>query len=216
METGLTLDVSFDLAHFKVHTTMKSRASYLIPLPTTVLGFFFSILGKSREEYLKERKNFRAGAKLINVEGISQENAQLLKLKPNNEIRTTEEIMLIFKPKYRFAIWGEKSVIAELYDRIQKFDFEFVPYAGISEFIFSEIENPQLYESYEEKNVINDSYIPQTLLESPTLFENGSAYNYPYIYSGTPKFVIMVRNAELKLKKEIPIINETPLYPPFM
>jgi CRISPR-associated Cas5-like protein len=85
METGLTVDVSFDLAHFKVHTTMKSRASYLMPLPTTILGFFFSILGKSREKYIKERENFKAGAKLINIEGISRENAQLLKLKPNKE-----------------------------------------------------------------------------------------------------------------------------------
>jgi CRISPR-associated protein Cas5h len=216
METGLTVDVSFDLAHFKVHTTMKSRASYLLPLPTTILGFFFSILGKSREKYIKERENFKAGAKLINIEGISRENAQLLKLKPNKELKTTEEIMLLFRPKYRFAIWGEKNIIDELYERIQRFDFEFVPYAGISEFIFSELENSQIYEDFEEKDVINDSYIPQPLLKSPKLFENGSAYNYPYVYSGKPKYVIMGRNIELKLKKEIPTINETPLYAPFM
>jgi len=57
MEIGITVDVLFDLAHFRVHTTMKSRTSYLIPLPTTVIGFFFSILGKTRDEYIKERKN---------------------------------------------------------------------------------------------------------------------------------------------------------------
>ncbi|HIP25981.1 MAG TPA: CRISPR-associated protein Cas5, partial [Archaeoglobus profundus] len=56
MEIGITVDVLFDLAHFRVHTTMKSRTSYLIPLPTTVIGFFFSILGKARDEYIKERK----------------------------------------------------------------------------------------------------------------------------------------------------------------
>lgn len=216
MEKGLTVDVSFDLAHFRVHTTMKSRTSYLIPLPTTVLGFFFSILGKSREAYIREREQFKAGAKLLSINGIARENAQLLKLKRGREDRTTEELMLLVKPKYRFAIWGKQKLINNLYERIQTFDFEFVPYGGISEFIISEIENPQLYDEYEEKDTIKDSYVPQSLLNSLRILDNGIVYNLPYVYSGEPKFVIMGWNVELNLKQKISTIDGVPLYPPFM
>ncbi|WP_457752177.1 CRISPR-associated protein Cas5 [Thermococcus sp.] len=212
MERGLTVDVSFDLAHFKVHTTMKSRTSYLLPLPTTVLGFFFSILGKSREEYIKERESFKAGAKLLSIQGITRENAQLLKLKGKG-VRTTEEIMLLLKPKYKFAIWGNVNVIGKLYNKLKLFEFEFVPYGGLSEFIVSEVENPQLYDTYEELEIIRNSYVPQTLLESLKLQDGGSVYTFPYIYLGEPKFVVMGWNVELKLKQKIPTIGGVPLYP---
>ncbi|ACS90540.1 CRISPR-associated protein Cas5 [Thermococcus sibiricus] len=216
MEKGVTIDVLFDLAHFKVHTTMKGRTSYLIPLPTTVLGFFFSILGKGREAYLRERNQFKAGAKLLSIKGIARENAQLLKLKRGQEVRTTEELMLLVKPKYRFAIWGKQELINNLYERVRTFDFEFVPYGGISEFIISEIETPQLYDEYEEKDTIKDSYVPQPLLNSLRILDNGIVYNLPYVYSGKPKFVIMGWNVELNLKQKIPTIGGVPLYPPFM
>lgn len=216
MERGLTIDVLFDLAHFRVHTTMKSRASYLIPLPTTVIGFFFAILGKSREEYIRERTKFKAGARLLEIKGICRENAQLLKLKRGREDRTTEELIILFRPKYRFAIWGDRGTIEELYERINNFDFEFVPYAGISDFIFFDIENPNIYDKYEEINEIENTYLPQDLFDSLEMEENSIVYNLPYVYSGLPKTVIMGLNVKFKLKERINSIGGVPLYNCFL
>ncbi len=212
----MTVDVTFDLAHFRVHTTMKSRASYLIPLPTTVIGFFFAILGKSREEYIRERTKFKAGAKLIEIKGICRENAQLLKLKRGREDRTTEELIILFRPKYRFAIWGNKGIIDELYKRIDEFNFEFVPYAGISDFIFFDIENLNLYYEYEKTDKIENTYLPQNLFKSLEMEVNSIVYNLPYVYSGLPKTVIMGINVKFKLKEMIGAIGGAPLYNCFL
>ncbi len=216
MERGLTVDVLFDLAHFRVHTTMKSRASYLIPLPTTVIGFFFSILGKSREEYIKERTKFKAGARLLEIKGVCRENAQLLKLKRGREERTTEELIILFRPKYRFAIWGNKETIDKLYKRINEFDFEFVPYAGINDFIFFDIENPKLYDEYEETDEIENTYLPQNLFGSLEMTENSIVYNLPYVYTGLPKTVVMGLNVKFKLKEKVNVIGGVPLYDCFL
>jgi len=216
MERGLTVDVLFDLAHFRVHTTMKSRSSYIIPLPTTVIGFFFAILGKSRDGYIKERTKFKAGAKLLEIKGICRENAQLLKLKRGKEEQTTEELIILFKPKYRFAIWGNNETIDELYERINEFNFEFVPYAGINDFIFFDVENPKLYDKYEETDEIEDTYLPQNLFSSLEMSENSIVYNLPYVYSGLPKTVIMGLNVKFKLKEKVNVIGEVPLYDCFL
>ncbi len=216
MERGLTVDVLFDLAHFRVHTTMKSRSSYIIPLPTTVIGIFFAILGKSREEYIRQRTMFKAGAKLLEIKGICRENAQLLKLKRGREESTTEELIILFRPKYRFAIWGNRETINELYERICEFNFEFVPYAGINDFIFFDIVNPKLYDKYVETNEIEDTYLPKNLFSSLEMKESSIVYNLPYVYSGSPKTVIMGLNVKFKLKEKINTIGGVPLYDCFL
>jgi len=219
MKRGLTVDVLFDLAHFRVHTTMKSRASYIIPLPTTVIGFFFAILGKSREEYIKKRIMFKAGAKLLEIKGICREYAQLLKLHSKWRERpqkSTEELIILFRPKYRFAIWGSKETIDELYDRINEFSFEFVPYAGINDFIFFDVENPKLYNKYKEMDEIENTYLPQNLFSSLEMSENSIIYNLPYVYSGLPKTVIMGLNVKFKLKEKVSVIGGVPLYDCFL
>ena len=216
MERGLTVDVLFDLAHFKVHTTMKSRSSYIIPLPTTVIGFFFAILGMSREEYVRQRTMFKAGAKLLEIKGICRENAQLLKLKRGREESTTEELIVLFRPKYRFAIWGNRETINELYERISEFNFEFVPYAGINDFIFLDIVNPKLYDKYEETNEIEDTYLPKNLFSSLEMKESSIVYNLPYVYSGSPKTIIMGLNVKFKLKEKVNVIGGVPLYDCFL
>lgn len=212
-ERGLTVDVSFDLAHFKVHTTMKGRTSYLIPLPTTVLGFFFSILGRTREEYLRDRMSFKAGAKLLALQGIARENAQLIKFKGKG-VRTTEEIMLLVKPKYRFAIWGSEAVIDEIYQRLERLELEFVPYGGLSDFIFSDIETPELHTKYKETRAIWNSYTPQKLLKYIEIQDDSTIYTLPYVYKGFPKFVVMGWNVKLELNRTVPTLRGVPLYHP--
>lgn len=216
MEIGITVDVLFDLAHFRVHTTMKSRTSYLIPLHTTVIGFFFSILGKTRDEYIKERKKYRAGAKLLKIGGICREYVQLLKLKRGREERPAEELMVLFKPKYRFAIWGNEKTVRELYRRITEFDFEFVPYGGISEFIFNDIKRVEMYDKPVKTNMVEDTYVPKHLFSSLEMGEDGIVYSLPYIYNGSPKTVIMGYNVKFKLKNEIWTIGGVPLYDCFL
>jgi len=213
---GLTVDVLFDLAHFKVHTTMKGRASYLLPLPTTIIGFFFSILGKSREYYIEKRKNFKAGARITDIGGVCRENAQLLKLKTGREDRTTEELMLLLRPKYKFAIWGDWDIIHLLHKKLNNFEFDFVPYAGISDFIFFDIENPKIHEHFEETNTVKNSYAPRTIVDSVKLSEKSIVYNLPYAYSGKPEFVVMGINVSFKLKNKIMSIDGVPLYDCFL
>jgi len=216
MEIGITVDVLFDLAHFRVHTTMKSRTSYLIPLPTTVIGFFFSILGKTRDEYIKERKKFRAGAKLLKIDGICREYVQLLKLKRGREEKPAEELMVLFRPKYRFAIWGNEKTIHELYRRITEFDFEFVPYGGISDFIFNDIEGVKIYDKHVKTDIVENTYVPKYLFAALEMGENGIVYSLPYMYNRSPKTVIMGYNVKFKLKSEICTIGGVPLYDCFL
>jgi CRISPR-associated protein Cas5h len=212
MEAGIAADISFDLAHFRVHTTMKGRSSYLIPLPTTVIGFFFSILGKSREEYIEKRKQFKAGAQIIDFKGICRENAQLIKLKSRKEVRTTEELTLLLRPKYRFALWGDHGTIDSLYKRIETFEFEFVPYGGISDFIFSEVNGLTFHTYFEEVDIISNSYVPKTLLDSLELEEGSLVCSLPYTYSGRKQFVVMGLNVKLKLTKKVKTIGGVPLH----
>ena len=209
---GLVAIVEFDVAHFKVHTTMKGRTTYLIPLPSTVIGLFFSILGLSREEYLRTRDNFLAGAQILELKGISRENAQLLKLKPSKEARTTEELMILFHPIYKFAIWGDKDVIEKLSQKIEKYEFTYVPYGGISDFIFWDIREPTIIEKYEVSERLTNSYAPYEIVESPSLDENGMIYSLPYLSKGEIKRVIMTYNTSLYLNSEIPTLEGVPLY----
>lgn len=215
-EMGLTVDVLFDLAHFRVHTTMKGRSSYLLPLPTTIIGFFFSILGKNREDYIEERRNFKAGARIIDIGGVCREKAQLLKLKTGREDRTTEELMIILRPKYKFAIWGDRETIYLLHKKLNNFEFNFVPYAGISDFVFFDIENPRIYEHFEETCIVKNSYAPRNIVDSVDLSERSIVYNIPYAYSGKPEFVLMGINAGFRLKKKIMSIDDVPLYDCFL
>ena len=212
VKKGLTAIIEFDIAHFRVHTTMKGRTTYILPLPSTIIGFFFSILGKSREEYVKEGANFLAGAKILNLRGVCRENAQLLKLKPNKETLTTEEVMLILKPKYKFAIWGNEEIIQEIYERIKTYNFHFVPYGGINDFIFWDIKEPKLFLSYSKSEKIESSYAPLEIVDSSQLANGGILYSLPYLSEGIPKRVVMCYGISLKLSQEVPVLEEVPLY----
>jgi len=214
VKRGLVATVEFDIAHFRVHTTMKGRTTYLLPLPTTIIGFFFSILGRSREEYIVEKENFLAGAEILDLAGVSRENAQLLKLKQGREAKTAEEIMILLKPRYRFALWGDERIIDELYNKISSYDFHFVPYGGISDFIFWDVSNPKICTQYTMKRKIKNSYVPSELMEFPDLKTTSLLYSLPYLSSGELKRVIMAYGTSLNLIKDVPTLEGIPLYKP--
>ncbi|AGB05367.1 CRISPR-associated protein (Cas_Cas5) [Aciduliprofundum sp. MAR08-339] len=213
-ERGLTAIVEFDVAHFRVHITMKGRTTYLLPLPTTIIGFFYSILGKSREEFIEERENFLAGAKILDFKGISRENAQLLKLKPNKESKTAEEIMILLKPKYKFALWGERKIIEKIYERMLSYDFHFVPYGGISDFIFWDVKDPEIHNKYLLEREVESSYAPLEILSSPELDAHGILYSLPYLSYGEIKKVVMSYKIPLNLSREVPTLEGVPMYKP--
>jgi len=209
---GLITTVEFDVAHFKVHTTMKGRSTYLSPLPSTIIGFFFSIMGFDRRTFVQKREEFLAGAQIIDLKGVSRENIQLLKLKPTRETRTTEEIMVLFRPVYKFAIWGTEDIIKTLSKKIENYDFTFVPYGGVSDFIFRDIKNPQIIENYSLSDGILNSYAPYDIVKSPNLSENGIIYSLPYLSDGMVKRVIMTYNDSLNLKLKVPVMEGVPIY----
>jgi len=103
---------------------------------------------------------------LLKIDGICREYVQLLKLKRGREEKPAEEIMILFRPKYRFTIWGNEKTIHELYRRITEFDFEFVPYGGISDFIFNDIKRGEMYDKFVKTNIVADTYVPKHLFSS--------------------------------------------------
>ena len=209
---GLITIVEFDVAHFKVHTTMKGRTTYLLPLPSTIIGFFFSIMGFNRETFIQKRNKFLAGAQIVNLKGISRENAQLLKLKPNRETKTTEEVMVLFRPTYKFAIWGDTDFIEKLFKKIESYDFTFVPYGGISDFIFWDLRDSRIIENYSPSCEISNSYAPYDIVESPSLREGGVIYSLPYLAEGSVKKVVMTYNTSLNLKTKVLTLEGIPIY----
>ncbi len=227
---GLITSVEFDVAHFRVHITMKGRSTYIIPLPSTVVGFFFSIMGLNRELFIKNRTRFYAGAQLDSLESMGRENVQLLKLKQTKlssslsrskniskikekiTTRTTEEMMVLFRPKYKFALWGDLDFIDKLNKKIENFEFEFIPYGGISEFIFWDIHSSKVVENFQFRDEILNSYAPLEIVKMPILSEKGEIYSYPYLQEGILKKVIMAYHTSLSLLHKIPTLEGIPIY----
>lgn len=209
---GLITTVEFDVAHFKVHTTMKGRATYLLPLPSTIIGFFFSIMGFNRDTFIQKRNEFLSGVQIVDLKGVSRENAQLLKLKPNREVKTTEEIMVLFRPTYKFAIWGATDFIETLFEKIERYDFTFVPYGGVSDFVFWDIRDSCTIENYSPSDEISNSYAPYDIVESPSLSEGGVIYSLPYLNEGSAKKAVMTYNTSLNLKTKVPTLEGVPIY----
>ncbi|MEM3382013.1 MAG: CRISPR-associated protein Cas5, partial [Candidatus Bathyarchaeia archaeon] len=99
---GVALIVKFELfdAHFKVHYTKGFRLTYPIPLPTTVGGFFASMLGLTGRDAARKFKNYRFGAALAKRQLESVEQVTYIQHKSNRLVRGVAAMHILNDPSF--------------------------------------------------------------------------------------------------------------------
>ena len=137
--------ISFFTAHFKRHETKKFRSSYFLPPPTVIWGIIGAIFGIEREElesFAKEN-NLTVGAELCDFKGLATEKATLMPWDKDNRvfIRTVEDFEFLVEPHYKIGIYAKEDLIDELKERIEKMNFEFDVYGGISDCFLKDVKN---------------------------------------------------------------------------
>ena len=140
-----TFSISFFTAHFKRHETKKFRSSYLLPPPTVIWGIIGAMFGVEREELSKfaRENNLIVGAELLDFKGLVTEKATLMPWDKENRtfMRTVEDFEFLIEPCYRIGVCAKEELIEELKKRIEKRDFEFDIYGGISDCFLKDIKN---------------------------------------------------------------------------
>ena len=202
-----TFLISFLTAHFKRHETKKFRSTYFLPPPTVIWGIIGAIFGIEREQ-LKEfarKNNLIVGAELCDFKGLATEKATLMSWDDGNRmfIRTIEDFEFLIEPYYRVGIYAKEELIKELKEKIEKRNFEFDIYGGISDCFLKDIKNENKAEFIEKTEV--KGMIPVDLYEGVfnQLPEGGRimkvlCYN-TFFYQGF--------KVKFKVKKPIKTIN---------
>ncbi|MEM1718711.1 MAG: CRISPR-associated protein Cas5 [Thermosphaera sp.] len=147
--------ILFFTAHFRRHETRKFRSSYLLPPPTVIWGFLGAAFGVEREK-LSEfvRKNGLAvGAELHCFKGLAFEKATLMPWDKERGCfaRTVEDFEFIVEPHFKVGVYGKDDFVDELRRRIERRDFEFDIYGGISDCFLKDIRNEDKGEFAEER-----------------------------------------------------------------
>ncbi len=150
--------ISFFTAHFKRHETKKFRASYFLPPPTVIWGIIGAIFGVKSDverdqlyEFAK-KNNLVVGAELHDLKGLATEKATLMRWsnKAKDYIRTVEDFEFLIEPHYIVGVYAKKELIEELKRRIEKKNFEFDIYGGITDCFLKDIKNEEKAEYKEE------------------------------------------------------------------
>jgi len=206
-----TFLISFFTAHFKRHETKKFRSSYFLPPPTVIWGIIGAIFGIEREQLSEfaRKNNLIVGAELCDFKGLATEKATLMPWDDGNNdgnkmfIRTIEDFEFLIEPHYRIGICAKEELIKELKERIEKKNFKFDIYGGISDCFLKDIKNENKAEFIEKTEV--KGMIPVDLYEGVfnQLPEGGRimrvlCYN-TFFYQGF--------KVEFKVKKPIKTIN---------
>jgi len=167
--------ISFFTAHFKRHETKKFRSSYFLPPPTVIWGIIGAIFGVEREELEKFAKenNLIAGAELCSL-GLATEKATLMPWDNGNKmfIRTVEDFEFLIEPHYKIGVYAKEGFIEELKKRIEKKDFEFDIYGGISDCFLKDIKNENKAEFMEKTEA--KGMIPADMVDGFSQITEGS------------------------------------------
>jgi len=198
--------VSFFTAHFKRHETKKFRSSYFLPPPTVIWGIIGAIFGVEREELEKFAKenNLIAGAELCSLKGLATEKATLMPWDNGNKmfIRTVEDFEFLIEPHYKIGVYAKEGFIEELKKRIEKKDFEFDIYGGISDCFLKDIKNENKAEFMEKTEA--KGMIPADMVDGFSQITEGSKiirvlYLNTFFYQGF--------KVEFKIKERIKTVN---------
>ena len=148
----LIFDIEGPMAHFRKYYTNSSSLTYLFPPRTVVAGLIAGLLGMSSERFssdekkiyyekLDDKKSFIAVSIRSKTRKIMQTvNYYNIKIK-NNSLRyqTPLEILVPDKDeqiKYRIYFYHSNEEIYDaLKERLEKQDFIYPPYLGITEFL---------------------------------------------------------------------------------
>jgi len=198
--------VSFFTAHFKRHETKKFRSSYFLPPPTVIWGILGAIFGVEREELEKFAKenNLIVGAELCRLKGLATEKATLMPWDPGNRmfIRTVEDFEFLIEPHYRIGVYAKESFIEELKKRIEKWDFEFDIYGGISDCFLKDIKNENKAEFIEKTEA--KGMIPADMIAGFSQITEGSKIMRVLCYN---TFFYQGFKVEFKVKEPIKTVN---------
>ena len=205
-----TFSISFFTAHFKRHETKKFRSSYFLPPPTVIWGIIGAIFGVEREElenFAKEN-NLIVGAELCDFKGLATEKATLLEwkyddiLKKKVYISTVEDFEFLIEPLYKIGVYAKESLIEDLKNRIEKKDFEFDIYGGISDCFLKDIKNENKAEFMEKTEA--EGMIPADIIGGFSQIAEGSKiirvlYLNTFFYQGF--------KVEFKVREPIKTVN---------
>ena len=206
-----TFSISFFTAHFKRHETKKFRSSYFLPPPTVIWGILGAIFGVEREESGKFAKenNLIVGAELCDFKGLATEKATLMPWDKGNRMftRTVEDFEFLIEPYYRIGVHAKESFIEELKKRIEKRDFEFDIYGGISDSFLRDIKNEDKAEFMEKTEA--KGMIPADMIAGFSQIAEGSKiirvlYLNTFFYQGF--------KVEFKIKEPIKTVNGTAVW----
>jgi len=198
--------ISFFTAHFKRHETKKFRASYFLPPPTVIWGIIGAMFGVEREELGRfvKKNNLIVGAELCNFKGLATEKATLMRWDKTNKIfiRTIEDFEFLIEPHYRIGIYAKRELVKELKKRIEKRNFEFDIYGGISDCFLKDINNEYGAKFIEKREV--RGMIPVEIMAGFSRIEEGNKiirvlYLNTFFYQGF--------KVEFKVKKPIKTVN---------
>lgn len=132
--SALTFRVSFETAQFRKHLIKLYRDTYLMPLPSAVVGIVGAVLGERRaslRDFACERE-LLAGSMMLGYEGTVSETMTVIKMKGWREvIRTPKRNVMLFKPSYKVAVASSSvELMGELERRLRNMDFEFDVFGG--------------------------------------------------------------------------------------
>jgi len=177
-----------------------------LPPPTVIWGIIGAIFGVEREELEKFAKenNLIAGAELCSLKGLATEKATLMPWDNGNKmfIRTVEDFEFLIEPHYKIGVYAKEGFIEELKKRIEKKDFEFDIYGGISDCFLKDIKNENKAEFMEKTEA--KGMIPADMVDGFSQITEGSKiirvlYLNTFFYQGF--------KVEFKIKEPIKTVN---------
>ncbi len=198
--------ISFFTAHFKRHETKKFRSSYILPPPTVIWGILGAIFGVEREQLSEfaRKNNLSVGAELYDFKGLATEKATLMPWDDGTKmfIRTVEDFEFLIEPRYLVGVSAKEELIRELEKRIEKRNFEFDIYGGISDCFLKDIKNENDAKFIEQTKV--RGMIPANIITGFSQVAEGSRiirvlYLNTFFYQGF--------NVEFKVKEPIKTVN---------
>jgi len=129
-----------------------------------MIGAIFGVRREVLIDFVKKH-NITVGAELCNIKGLAIEKATLMPWDKERRhyIRAVEDFEFLIEPTFRIAVYAEDGLVEELKRRIEKLNFEFDIYGGISDCFLKDIENEK-HAKFEMKKEVR-GMIPVYLMD---------------------------------------------------
>jgi len=202
--TEFALIVKLELfdAHFKVHYTKGFRLTYPIPLPTTVAGFFASMLGLTGKEAATKFGDYRFGAALAKKQTESVEQATYIQHKSNQFIRGVARMHILTDAAFYLVMACEDGEEIKNMERKISDGIEYLPFGGQNDFFAKDwriLGSGSVTSSTEIGNYLPSNFVGK-LIEGvsmeilPVMHKLGPAQEFYFVLDG-----------QLISKKELPV-----------